>query len=133
MKSRLFIAASTFLVAFVVTTAAEAKCPPGTIKVGPLCSIIPNNNPIRDHRCPASQGGNCVGPERDPVVPPPPRPPTKHPLPPQDDPQPSPINQPPKDANPDPVPQPNPPVPDDGDKISCKEGRRGGAYFRQRL
>jgi hypothetical protein len=42
--------------------------------------------PIRDHRCPASQGGNCVGPEPAviqclvapcPVIPPPPRNPTQ--------------------------------------------------------
>ena len=42
--------------------------------------------PIRDHRCPASQGGNCVGPEPAviqclvapcPVIPPPPRQPTQ--------------------------------------------------------
>ena len=126
MKSRLFIAAATLLATFAATTVAQAKCPPGSIKIGNACTIIPNNNPIRDNRCPASQGGNCVGPERDPVVPPPPRPPIKHPLPPTDDPQPAPINNPPKDANPDPTPQPEPqpPAPDDGDKITCKEGRR---------
>lgn len=112
MGKRILILASTLVATVLFANSADAKCPAGYRQIGPLCAKMPDANPIRDHRCPASQGGNCVGPEPDPVVPPPPRPP-KHPLPP-------PIStQPPIVTEPDPI---SPPQTDD--QITCDEGRR---------
>ena len=45
----------------------DASNAPGGVCVGDHVSNT------RDHRCPASQGGNCVGPEPVVVVPPPPQ------------------------------------------------------------
>lgn len=111
MGKRVFILASTLVATVLFANSAEAKCPAGYKQIGPLCAKMPDANPIRDHRCPASQGGNCVGPEPDPVVPPQPQPP-KRPLP-------------PISTDPPIVTQPEPtPPPQSDEQITCEEGRR---------
>ena len=51
--------------------ACDASNAPGGVCVVDSSSIRDHRPTFRDHRCPASQGGNCVGPERVVVVPPP--------------------------------------------------------------
>jgi hypothetical protein len=89
-KKSIFIAAMLIVSSAAFNTAEAGRrvigCDP-TNAPGGVCVVDHQPAPpIRDHRCPASQGGNCVGPEPAviqclvapcPVIPPPPRQPTQ--------------------------------------------------------
>jgi hypothetical protein len=68
MFKRTFFFATLLVISSAIFNTAEAKrpitfCDP-THAPGGVCVVDHQPGPdIRDHRCPASQGGNCVGPE----------------------------------------------------------------------
>jgi hypothetical protein len=67
-KKSIFIAAM-LIISSAAFTSADAKrpiyaCDPSNAQGG-VCVVGHQPAPVvRDHRCPASQGGNCVGPEQ---------------------------------------------------------------------